>query len=60
VTSVFLFDNYTQAFANNISYSGTAAINSYSGSGQLIYDNWLYENRYEMSDGARGRTTLRQ
>ena len=53
-TGVFLVGDYTGAYYNTIEYQGTAAINSYQGSGQYIYGNTAVENRYEMSDGVGG------
>lgn len=52
-TAIWLDGLYGVVQYNNISFAGTAAINL-SGDYQRAYGNWLYSNRYEISDGSGG------
>jgi len=45
---------YSGAYYNNVYYAGTAGINLNNGTHQTAYGNYLYMNRYEMSDGSAG------
>lgn len=51
-TAVYVTDG-TGAWYNNISYAGTAGI-TLNGDRQVAYGNWLFNNRYELSDGHGG------
>jgi|GEM_PF-3498181 hypothetical protein len=41
------------AYYNSVYYAGTAGI-TLDGYDQIVYGNWLFNNRYEMSDGSGG------
>ena len=53
-TGVFMFNDYTGAYYNSINFAGTAAINMFTGSTQLVYGNSINSNRYEQPGGVSG------
>jgi hypothetical protein len=53
-TAIIVYGTATQVIGNLIAYAGTAAINLYSDTNQLVYENILDANRYEQPDGVSG------
>jgi hypothetical protein len=52
-TAVYINGSSNGAWYNHISYAGTAGT-TLNGAGQFAYGNWLFQNRYELSDGYGG------
>jgi hypothetical protein len=52
-TAIYINNSYNGAYYNNVAYAGTAGI-TLNGSFQTAYGNYLFQNRYELSDWNTG------